>query len=84
MPTQQVYGSWPRSGDIVITEIRGNDNWTCPHGQMGNSVIESSLDWGVNLFSNFDKNTTWHKYIHDSFLHTRLITWSIIFLKIFV
>lgn len=61
LPTQQVYGTWPRSGDIVIAEIRGNDNLTCPTGQMGNSVMESSLDWGINLFSNFDKNTTWHK-----------------------
>ena len=63
LPTQEVYGSWPRSGDIVMAEIRGNDNWTCPEGQMGNSVMESSLDWGFNLFENFSQNTTWLKYL---------------------
>lgn len=43
MPTDSVYGAWPKSGEIDISESRGN-NWTYPIG--GNNIISSALHWG--------------------------------------
>lgn len=43
MPEEEVYGSWPMSGEIDIAESRGNNPDTYPDGR--NSII-SALHWG--------------------------------------
>lgn len=43
MPVDDVYGAWPRSGEIDIVESRGNDY---TYAQGGNNIISSALHWG--------------------------------------
>jgi hypothetical protein len=43
MPQDSVYGAWPRSGEIDIAEMRGNDAETYP---LGNNIISAALHWG--------------------------------------
>ncbi|KAL5119776.1 hypothetical protein ACEQ8H_002382 [Pleosporales sp. CAS-2024a] len=42
MPEDDVYGAWPRSGEIDIAETRGN-NYKYPQG---NDFVSSALHWG--------------------------------------
>ncbi|KAF7543012.1 hypothetical protein G7Z17_g11091 [Cylindrodendrum hubeiense] len=44
MPQDNVYGDWPRSGEIDIAESRGNDARTYP---MGDNLVSSALHWGT-------------------------------------
>lgn len=49
MPVDDVYGPWPRSGEIDIAESRGND-WR--YAQGGNNIASSALHWGPNAANN--------------------------------
>ncbi|PVD32830.1 hypothetical protein C0Q70_08277 [Pomacea canaliculata] len=53
LPTQNVYGNWPASGEIDIMESRGNRNY---HNQQGVSVgvdsVGSTLHFGADYFTN--------------------------------
>jgi hypothetical protein len=51
LPTKNVYGEWPRSGEIDIMESRGN-NYTYKQG--GNNIVSSCLHFGPN-----EKNDGW-------------------------
>jgi beta-glucanase (GH16 family) len=42
MPEEDVYGAWPRSGEIDIAEFRGND-YSYPEGR---DFMSSTLHWG--------------------------------------
>lgn len=42
MPEDDVYGAWPRSGEIDIAEFRGN-NYSYPEGR---NFMSSTLHWG--------------------------------------
>ncbi|KAF5646355.1 glycoside hydrolase family 16 [Fusarium sp. NRRL 52700] len=44
MPQDNVYGEWPRSGEIDIMESRGNDAETYP---LGNNIVSSAMHWGT-------------------------------------
>ncbi|KAF4341366.1 beta-1 3-glucan-binding [Fusarium beomiforme] len=44
MPQDEVYGEWPKSGEIDIAESRGNDARKYP---MGNNLVSSALHWGT-------------------------------------
>lgn len=44
MPQDNVYGEWPRSGEIDIAESRGNDARTY---SMGDNLVTSALHWGT-------------------------------------
>lgn len=44
MPQDDVYGEWPKSGEIDIAESRGNDARKYP---MGNNLVSSALHWGT-------------------------------------
>ena len=59
MPAQNVYGEWPRSGYIGLAKIRGNDNFSCSGKPMGNGLMESLLEWGIDV--NHTKSLTWAK-----------------------
>uniref|UniRef100_A0A093Y6A9 Beta-1,3-glucan-binding protein n=1 Tax=Talaromyces marneffei PM1 TaxID=1077442 RepID=A0A093Y6A9_TALMA len=43
MPTNNVYGSWPASGEIDISESRGND---ISYANGGRDVMSSAIHWG--------------------------------------
>ncbi|KAF7188577.1 Beta-1,3-glucan-binding protein [Pseudocercospora fuligena] len=45
MPVNNVYGTWPQSGEIDIMESRGNDPNTYPEGR---DTISSTIHWGPN------------------------------------
>ncbi|KAI1839982.1 hypothetical protein JX265_013598 [Neoarthrinium moseri] len=44
MPQDNVYGDWPRSGEIDICESRGNDAETYP---LGSNIVSSAMHWGT-------------------------------------
>ncbi|XP_046646573.1 beta-1,3-glucan-binding protein-like [Daphnia pulicaria] len=67
LPTDSAYGSWPRSGEIDIVEIRGNADLTCNDGQgkIGNSKMFSTLHWGPGFSQNMFQKTSWAKSLTD-------------------
>ncbi|KAL2429927.1 Beta-1,3-glucan-binding protein [Exophiala dermatitidis] len=77
LPTDTVYGTWPRSGEIDIAESRGN-NWTYPTG--GNNIMSSTLHWGPDS----SNDAWWRTYgkqhaLHSTFsekFHTFGLEWS--------
>jgi hypothetical protein len=48
MPTENRFGPWPRSGEIDIVEIRANNDFTCRNKQMGNTLMGSTLHFGIS------------------------------------
>ncbi|KAG8629145.1 hypothetical protein KVT40_003010 [Elsinoe batatas] len=77
MPTESVYGVWPRSGEIDIMESRGN-NYTHPQG--GNNVISSTLHWGpVPSADGWFRNNVKRQALHTTYakgFHTFGVEWS--------
>lgn len=63
MPVEDTYGPWPASGEIDITESRGN-NYTFPQG--GNNIMSSALHWGPDPGS----DAWWRTNVKRSALHT--------------
>ncbi len=64
LPTTSVYGGWPASGEIDLTEVRGNANLTCWGGAtIGRQSTASTLHWGPNRSQNKFSLTHWPKYI---------------------
>ncbi|KAJ9094261.1 hypothetical protein QFC21_006087 [Naganishia friedmannii] len=43
LPKDEVYGQWPRSGEIDLAESRGNN---VSYGFRGNNYVSSALHWG--------------------------------------
>ena len=62
LPTDNVYGGWPRSGEIDIVEVRGNDDLTCNNAKLGNSHMGSTLHFGPSFRQNMYHKTSWSKY----------------------
>lgn len=51
MPATDVYGGWPRSGEINIINARGNPPG---YGELGSDYMQSALHWGPNkLFDSY-------------------------------
>ncbi|KAF5021881.1 hypothetical protein F66182_6072 [Fusarium sp. NRRL 66182] len=46
MPEKNVYGEWPKSGEIDIAESRGNN---ARHYPMGDNIVTSALHWGTAI-----------------------------------
>jgi hypothetical protein len=63
LPTDSVYGEWPRSGEIDIMESRGN-NYTYKQG--GNNIVSSTLHFGPNA----NNDGWWRNYAKKQALHT--------------
>ena len=51
MPTENMFGPWPRSGEIDMVEIRGNDDLVCNGKQIGNRLMGSTLHFGLAFVS---------------------------------
>jgi len=63
LPSDNVYGPWPRSGEIDIMESRGN-NFSYPQG--GNNIVSSTLHWGPNPAN----DGWWRNNVKREALHT--------------
>ena len=63
LPVKETYGPWPTSGEIDITESRGN-NYT--YAQGGNNIVSSALHWGPNPAN----DAWWRTNVKRNALHT--------------
>lgn len=63
LPKDNVYGDWPRSGEIDIMESRGN-NFTYKQG--GNNIASSTLHFGPDG----DNDGWWRNNVKRKALHT--------------
>jgi beta-glucanase (GH16 family) len=63
LPRDNVYGEWPRSGEIDIMESRGN-NYTYKQG--GNNIASSTLHFGPDG----DNDGWWRNNVKRKALHT--------------
>lgn len=77
LPVKNTYGPWPLSGEIDITESRGN-NYTYSLG--GNNIISSSLHWGPDSLDDaFWRTTAGRKAMLSTWaqnFHTYGLEWS--------
>jgi beta-glucanase (GH16 family) len=63
LPVDNVYGDWPRSGEIDIAESRGNDY---TYAQGGNNIMSSTLHWGPNSAN----DAWWRTNVKRNALHS--------------
>lgn len=61
-PTDSVYGSNPRSGEIDLTEVRTNTNLSCNGKPYGRQLSGTTLHWGPDAQHNGHRMTYWQKY----------------------
>jgi len=59
MPATSAYGSWPLSGEVDITESRGNNNFNCGGGLLGRQLSGAALHWGPTPAQNQYIKTHW-------------------------
>jgi len=76
MPQDDVYGEWPRSGEIDIAEFRGN-NYKYPEGR---DFVSSTLHWGPNYQADGYINTHGTNFVRRtdfaSSWHTFGLMWT--------
>ncbi|XP_018330842.1 beta-1,3-glucan-binding protein-like [Agrilus planipennis] len=79
MPRYNAYGGWPTSGEIDISEVRGNADLRQNGEQIGVQQHGSTLHWGPSFFANRDSRTHWTKNNaagwNDDF-HVYGVTWT--------
>jgi hypothetical protein len=63
LPKDNVYGPWPRSGEIDIMESRGNSH---KYAQGGNNIVSSTLHFGPDA----NHNGWWRNNVKRQALHT--------------
>ncbi|PVH92076.1 glycoside hydrolase family 16 protein [Periconia macrospinosa] len=63
LPRDNVYGEWPRSGELDIAESRGN-NYTYHQG--GNNIVSSTLHYGPDS----DNDGWWRNNVKRKASHT--------------
>ena len=61
LPTDEVYGTWPSSGEIDMVEIRGNDHIFCDGFVSDIRRANSNLHWGVDKNKDKYAKTRWSK-----------------------
>lgn len=77
MPTDSVYGEWPRSGEIDIAEMKGN---AIGYENGGRDTIASTLHWGPTTSLNaWWRTVQGHKIRRTDYTkgyHTFGLEWS--------
>lgn len=85
LPTTNVYGPWPLSGEIDIVESRGNG---IEYTGRGSNYVQGSLNWGPTSYLNgISKSYSWWSEKRTSFasgFHTYALEWTQDFLRIYV
>jgi beta-glucanase (GH16 family) len=76
-PEQETYGPWPRSGEVDIAQVRGNNAATYENGR---DTVSSALHWGPSIYLDqsaraFGKLTLRRQDLAAGF-HTYGIEWS--------
>ena len=62
-PTDNKYGAWPRSGEIDIVEVRGNNNFTCVDKPFGRQLAGQTIHWGPSSAENTFSMTHYEKLV---------------------
>ncbi|KAL0259453.1 hypothetical protein SLS55_005190 [Diplodia seriata] len=79
LPTESVYGDWPRSGEIDILEARGN-NYTYNTNGGGNDFAIGTLHWGPdNDNDGYHQTTNRKQALHSMWgddFHTYGLEWT--------
>lgn len=65
MPRDNIYGQWPRSGEIDLVESRGNRELVLSGTNIGIEQISSVLHYGLDTDSDAWKNTYFTKLASD-------------------
>ncbi|XP_046456406.1 beta-1,3-glucan-binding protein-like [Daphnia pulex] len=78
-PTDNVYGNWPRSGEIDIVEMKGNANFSCDGNPIGRQLAGSTLHWGPDPSQDRWRLSHWEKLIEEpdfsSDFHVYRVDW---------
>ncbi|XP_057370125.1 beta-1,3-glucan-binding protein-like isoform X1 [Daphnia carinata] len=77
LPTDNDYGGWPRSGEIDMVEIRGNDKMECDGYISGNRRANSTLHWGPSKTADKYAKTRWSKFLTDGSFATEFHTYGL-------
>ena len=76
-PENETYGAWPRSGEIDISQIRGNSP---EYYNGGRDTVNSALHWGTSANLDQSARTTGHFELRREDLasefHTYGMEWS--------
>ncbi|KAK4504155.1 hypothetical protein PRZ48_005071 [Zasmidium cellare] len=80
LPTDDVYGTWPASGEIDIAETRGNNHSYNAGPGGGNDIVTSALHWGPeskmdSYLQTWDQLSALHSEFGDKF-HTFGVEWT--------
>ena len=62
LPTDEVYGGWPRSGEIDLMESKGNENLVCNGELDGHQKVGQTMHWGPDYSNNAFWRTTWSRF----------------------
>jgi hypothetical protein len=85
LPTSNVYGPWPLSGEIDIVESRGNGLQYTAHGS---NYVNGALNWGpAPSLNGYSKSYSWWSDKRQSFgadFHTYALEWTTEFLRIYI
>lgn len=87
MPKDEVYGQWPRSGEIDLTEMRGNRRLFAGGANVGVEQVESTMHWGPSPDFNGFMRTHWAKNWAPGFhlgFHTYKVVWGPSWIEFFV
>ncbi|XP_046462525.1 beta-1,3-glucan-binding protein-like [Daphnia pulex] len=77
LPTDNVYGEWPQSGEIDMVEIRGNEKYVCDGMQSGNKRANSTLHWGASVTQDKYAKTRWSKLLSNGSFATEFHTYGL-------
>ncbi|ESK95838.1 glycoside hydrolase family 16 protein [Moniliophthora roreri MCA 2997] len=85
LPTDDAYGSWPRSGEIDIVESRGND---LRYTNRGRNYVQGALNWGPTpALNGVGKSYSWWSDKRKGFdegFHTYVLEWTPSWIRIYV
>ncbi|KAH6905306.1 concanavalin A-like lectin/glucanase domain-containing protein [Coprinopsis sp. MPI-PUGE-AT-0042] len=85
LPVDNVYGEWPKSGEIDIMEARGNGP---DYAYQGTNYVRGSLNWGpLASFNAAYKTYGWwtlRRGSYDQDFHTYALEWDEDFIRIYV